>query len=495
MDISVEIKAVDFEFFDFFYEIKCEKSNIYWTGHSTKPDREKLKSWFVEQLDSKKRLIFKIINNNKSVGYLYIDNLMDRVEISYAVKEAWMGKGVGTLAVKEAVGFILNSDFSRYKIVAYAAKPNVASRKILENNGFKATGLYISQQFGVKEEKIDMLEYEYKYVNCLIIAEAGVNHNGSVETAKKLIDAACAAGVDAVKFQTWKTELLVSDEARQAEYQLENTGVEETQYDMLKKLELSYDDFIGLKKYCDSKKILFMSTPDEIVSADFLNQLQDIFKIGSGELTNVPFLRHIGGFNKKIILSTGMGTLGEIEQAISVLTQAGTNKSNITLLHATTMYPTPMKDVNLSAMNIIKTAFDIDVGYSDHTMGVEVPVAAVALGAKVIEKHFTLSRDMQGPDHKASLEPDELANMVKSIRNIEMALGDGIKSPQSCELDNKKVVRKSIVAKKNIKKGDVFTVENIETKRLGSGVSSSLWDDVIGLESNYDILMNEAIRL
>lgn len=328
-----------------------------------------------------------------------------------------------------------------------------------------------------------------------IIAEAGVNHNGDINLAKDLIDVAVEAGVDAVKFQTWKTELLVTQEAIQAEYQKENTGVEESQYEMLKKLELSYDDFKELKQYCDEKNILFLSTPDEPTSADFLNDLQDIFKIGSGELTNIPFLKHIARFKKKIILSTGMGTLGEIEKALETLINEGMNKKDITLLHATTMYPTPMEEVNLNAMLTIKKAFNINIGYSDHTMGIEVPVAAVAMGAKVIEKHYTISRDMEGPDHKASLEANELKQMVQSIRNIEKAMGNGDKLPQKSELSNMKVVRKSIIALKDIKKGEIFTEENLSTKRIGMGISSSLWDEVLGLEARSDFKVDETIRL
>ncbi len=332
-------------------------------------------------------------------------------------------------------------------------------------------------------------------MSVFIIAEAGVNHNGDIELAKKLIDVAVEAGVDAVKFQTWKTELLVTQDAKQATYQADNTGVEESQYDMLKKLELSYDDFKELKEYCDKREILFLSTPDEPSSADFLKDLQEIFKIGSGELTNTPFLKHIGAFNKNIILSTGMGTLGEVEQALSTLIEAGTAKENIILLHATTMYPTPMNEVNLKAMITLRDAFKVAVGYSDHTMGIEVPIAAVAMGATVIEKHFTLSCDMEGPDHKASLEPNELKVMVETIRNIELALGDGKKEPQKSEEANKLVVRKSIVAKRSIKQGDIFTEENLETKRVGSGISSSLWTEILGLQSNYDLEINDLIRL
>jgi N-acetylneuraminate synthase len=332
-------------------------------------------------------------------------------------------------------------------------------------------------------------------MSVFIIAEAGVNHNGDIDLAKKLIDIAVDADVDAVKFQTWKTELLVTKEAIQAQYQSENTGKEESQYEMLKRLELSYADFRELKNYCDKKNILFMSTPDEYQSADFLAELQDIFKIGSGELTNIPFLKHIGKYGKKIILSTGMGTLAEIEKALFTLIKAGMQKDNITLLHATTMYPTPMNEVNLNAMLTIKNAFNINIGYSDHTMGIEVPISAVALGAKVIEKHFTISRDMDGPDHKASLEPQELKQMVEAIRNIEKAMGNGEKTPQQSEILNKKVVRKSIVANREIKKGEILSEENLTTKRVGSGLSSQLWDEVIGLKANYEFQKDEPIRL
>ncbi len=313
-----------------------------------------------------------------------------------------------------------------------------------------------------------------------VIAEVGVNHNGDVNLAKKLIDKAVEAGVDAVKFQTWKTELIVTETAEQAQYQSENIGKTESQYQMLKRLELSFDDFIGLKKYCDDKGIMFLSTADEVVSADFLNDLQDTFKIGSGELTNLPFLRHIGKYNKKVILSTGMGNLSEIEQAIQILEDAGTDRNKISLLHANTQYPTPMEDVNLNAMLTIGRAFDLEYGYSDHTLGIEVPIASVALGATIIEKHFTLDKTMEGPDHKASLNPQELKEMVDAIRNIEKALGSFIKTPSESEKDNMPIVRKSIVASKEIKKGEVFSEENITVKRPGTGLSPFRWDEVIG---------------
>jgi N-acetylneuraminate synthase len=326
-----------------------------------------------------------------------------------------------------------------------------------------------------------------------IIAEAGVNHNGDFNLAKQLIDAAVTAGVDAVKFQTWKTELLVTKDAKQAEYQTENTKIEESQFDMLKKLELSYTNFELLKTYCDSKNILFLSTPDEQESANFLAGLQDIFKIGSGELTNAPYLSHVASLGKQIIISTGMGNMSEIEDAIRVLTKYGTPKENITILHANTQYPTPWEDVNLKAMQTIKQKFDVAVGYSDHTLGIEVPIAAVAMGAKVIEKHFTLDKTMDGPDHKASLDPVELKAMVDSIRNIELAMGNGIKEASKSEKPNIEIVRKSIVANSSIKKGEIFTSNNLTTKRPGNGLSPMEWFSIIGTEATKDYNTDDLI--
>ena len=330
-------------------------------------------------------------------------------------------------------------------------------------------------------------------MSVFIIAEAGVNHNGDIELAKKLIDVAAEAGVDAVKFQTWKTELLVTKEAKQAEYQTDNTGVEESQFDMLKKLELSYSNFKELKLYCDTKDIMFLSTPDELTSADFLLELQDIFKIGSGEITNLPYLRHIGSFKKEVILSTGMADMREIEDALSILIKAGTVKNDITILHANTMYPTPMEDVNLRAMITIGNTFDIDYGYSDHTLGIEVDIAAVAMGATVIEKHFTLDKTMEGPDHRASLEPHELKEMVKAIRNIEIALGSSVKKPSKSEIPNITIVRKSIVASTSIKKGDIFTEDNLAIKRPSTGINPMRWDEVLGTIATKDYNVDELI--
>ena len=328
-----------------------------------------------------------------------------------------------------------------------------------------------------------------------IIAEAGVNHNGNMELAKKLIDAAVEAKVDAIKFQTFKTELCISKNAKKAEYQVENTGnAKESQFEMVKKLELTSQNHCELISYCKEKNITFLSTPFDSDSIKLLHELGlSTFKIPSGEITNLPYLRQIGGLNKKIILSTGMANLGEVEAAIETLVKSGTKRENISLLHANTQYPTPMEDVNLKAMITLKNAFGLDVGYSDHTLGIEVDIAAVAMGAKIIEKHFTLDKNMPGPDHKASLEPDELAAMVRSIRNIELALGDGLKHFSKSESENIKIVRKSIVAKRDIKKGEIFSEQNICVKRPGDGISPIRWDEVIGQISQKDYKQDDLI--
>jgi N,N'-diacetyllegionaminate synthase len=317
--------------------------------------------------------------------------------------------------------------------------------------------------------------------NVFIIAEAGVNHNGNVELAKSLIEKAAAAGADAVKFQTFKAENLVSKYAQKADYQRQTTDTEESQFEMIKKLELDIETHKVLMAYCQNIGIMFLSTPFDNDSVDMLHNLgMNIFKIPSGELTNLPYLRKIGSLNKQIILSTGMCNLGEIEDALNILIAAGTSKEKITVLHANTEYPTPMEDVNLKAMQTIKNAFKVKVGYSDHTLGIEVDIAAVAMGATVIEKHFTLDKTMEGPDHKASLEPTELNSMVQSIRNIEKALGNGIKRPSNSETKNIVIARKSIVASKSIKIGELFSEENLSLKRPGQGISPMRWDEVIG---------------
>ena len=327
-----------------------------------------------------------------------------------------------------------------------------------------------------------------------IIAEAGVNHNGSTELAKKLIDAASVAGADAVKFQTFKAEKLVSKNAQKAEYQKQTTGKAESQFDMIKKLELDEATHHELMAYCKSKNIIFLSTPFDHDSIELLDTLGlEIFKIPSGEITNLPYLRHIGKLGKRVILSTGMTDIGEIEDALDILIDAGTKKENITVLHANTMYPTPMEDVNLKAMVTIGKTFDVSYGYSDHTLGIEVDIAAVAMGASCIEKHFTLDCAMEGPDHKASLEPDELKEMVKAIRNIEIALGSSVKKPSKSEMPNMQVARKSIVADKPIKKGELFTQDNLAVKRPGNGISPMRWDEVIGTFATKDYQEDEMI--
>ncbi len=326
-------------------------------------------------------------------------------------------------------------------------------------------------------------------MSVFIIAEAGVNHNGSVELAKKLIDVASDTGANAIKFQTFKAENLVSKNAPKAEYQKQTTDEQESQFDMIKKLELDTETHNELIAYCKTKNIMFLSTPFDYDSIDMLNKLNlEIFKIPSGEITNLPYLRHIGKLGKKVILSTGMADIGEIENALDILVGAGTKKDNITVLHANTMYPTPMKDVNLKAMVTIGNTFDISYGYSDHTLGIEVDIAAVAMGASVIEKHFTLDKMMEGPDHKASLEPNELIAMVKAIHNIELALGSSVKKPSESEMPNIAIARKSIIAKKAIKIGEILTEDNLAIKRPGTGINPMQWDIIVGTtaQKNYN---------
>ena len=331
-------------------------------------------------------------------------------------------------------------------------------------------------------------------MSVFIIAEAGVNHNGSIKLAYKLIDAAIESGANAVKFQTFQAENFVIRDTEKAEYQKQNDNSNESQFDMLKKLELSIDDHKNLIDYCNIKGITFLSSPFDIESINLLAELNlKIFKIPSGEITNLPYLRHIGSFNKEVILSTGMSNLKEIGEALKILINAGTSKEKITVLHANTMYPTPMKDVNLMAMQTIRDKFDISVGYSDHTLGIEVDIAAVALGATVIEKHFTLDKKMDGPDHVASLDASELKSMVAAIRNIELALGSKVKDLTDSEKPNIEIARKSIVAKTKIKKSEVFSNENLTTKRPGSGISPMKWDSIIGKAANRDYNLDDLL--
>ncbi|RDU73855.1 N-acetylneuraminate synthase [Helicobacter anseris] len=331
----------------------------------------------------------------------------------------------------------------------------------------------------------------------LIIAEAGVNHNGDLNLAKRLIEVAKESGADIIKFQTGKPENVISRFAPKAQYQIENTkNSQENQLEMVKKLALRDDDWTTLIQHCKKVGIEFLSTPFDFESIELLDKLGiQTFKIPSGEITNLPYLRKIGKFNKNIILSTGMSNLGEIETAISILTDAGTKRENITILHCNTEYPTPMQDVNLKAMQTIANAFHLPVGYSDHTQGIHIPIAAVAMGAKVIEKHFTLDKNMDGPDHKASLEPHELKEMIRCIREIEVALGNGIKQESESEKKNKPIARKSIVANRVIKAGEVFSEENLYVKRPANGLSPMEWDNVIGKIAKRDFVEDEIIIL
>ena len=330
-------------------------------------------------------------------------------------------------------------------------------------------------------------------MSTFIIAEAGVNHNGDIEFAKKLIDVASEAGCDAVKFQTFNADNLVTKSAKKAQYQVENTGTDDSQYAMLKKLELSYNHHVQLIEHCKSKKVLFLSTPFDEKSADMLEELGvKLFKVPSGEITNKSYLKHIARKQKPIILSTGMSTLEEVREALEWIYEEGNRQ--VTLLHCTSNYPTDMKDVNLRAMLTLKESFNTKVGYSDHTLGIEVSTAAVALGAEVIEKHFTLDKEMEGPDHKASADPDEIKELVKAIRNLELALGDGTKKPSESEKDVATVARKSIVAKRDIKIGEIITNDMIDIKRPGNGIPPKNLGQVLGKKAVRNIPADRLIE-
>jgi len=328
-----------------------------------------------------------------------------------------------------------------------------------------------------------------------IIAEAGVNHNGSLELAKDMVKVAAKAGVDAIKFQTFRAETLVIKDAIKADYQIKASGQSEAQFEMLKKLELSVESHLELIECCRLNQIEFLSTPFDLTTIDLLVEMGlNKWKIPSGEITNLPYLRKIASLGQEIILSTGMSNLGEIQDALIVFMTSGISPDKITILHCNTEYPTPMQDVNLKAMQTIKSAFPgIHIGYSDHTEGIEVSIAAVAMGAAIIEKHFTLDKNLPGPDHKASLEPDELKAMVRAIRNIEKALGNGIKKPSPSELKNKPIARKSIVAAQSITAGEKFTNDNLTAKRPGTGISPMKWDEVIGQSASKDYKQDDLI--
>jgi N,N'-diacetyllegionaminate synthase len=331
-------------------------------------------------------------------------------------------------------------------------------------------------------------------MNTLIIAEAGVNHNGSIDRAKKLVDVAYEAGADFVKFQTFKAKTVVTRTADKAEYQKESTGAAESQFEMIKKLELNRTAHLELIQHCGKRDIRFLSTAFDHDSIDLLAELNiPFYKIPSGEITNLPYLRHVGRMGKPIIMSTGLSTLEEVRVAMEILLTAGLQKEDLTILHCNTEYPTPMADVNLRAMLTIRDELGVNVGYSDHTLGIEVPIAAVALGASVIEKHFTLDRTLPGPDHAASLEPDELKAMVAAIRNIEKAIGDRVKKPSPSEMKNMSIARRSIVAKKPISKGELFSEKNLTVKRPGTGISPMEWDTYIGKLSDREYQADELI--
>jgi len=333
-----------------------------------------------------------------------------------------------------------------------------------------------------------------KFKKVFIIAEAGVNHNGSIKRALKLVDEAKKCQADAIKFQTWKTENVVTKNSPMAKYQKKNNS-KETQFDMLKKLELTYNQFLLIKKYCDKKKIIFMSTADEIESANFLKPLVKFVKVGSAELTDIPFLEKIAKFNKVIFLSTGLSNISDVKLAFKTLLKKGQKKEDIILLHCNSAYPTPFVDVNLKAMITLKKLFNTEIGYSDHTKSIEVSIAAVAMGARVIEKHFTLSKKLKGPDHNASLNPSEFNKLVKSIRNVEDSLGSGIKKPSKSEMINFIAIRKSIVAKENILKGEYFTNKNLTIKRPGKGMHPKFFNKLIGKKSNKNYKIDDFIKI
>lgn len=329
----------------------------------------------------------------------------------------------------------------------------------------------------------------------LIIAEGGVNHNGDVNLAHKLIDAAYEAGADIIKFQTFDASLLTTFRAKKAKYQIKNSNEKESQQEMLSKLQLTEKDHYELIKHCDHKRIEFLSTAFDDNSINLLRKLDlKRIKIPSGEITNLPYIRKSISLNKPIIISTGMAYLSEIKSSLDEIYKLGVKKENVILLHCSSEYPAPIEKVNLNAMITIKETFNVDIGYSDHTKGIEISIAAVALGAKVLEKHLTLDNNLPGPDHKASIEPNEFKKMVNNIRNVDEALGNGNKIPSDVEIENRKVIRKSIVAAKDIKKGDIFSATNLVSKRPGTGISPMEWDDILGKKSNYDFKKDDLIK-
>lgn len=332
-------------------------------------------------------------------------------------------------------------------------------------------------------------------MRCLVVAEAGVNHNANFETAIRLIDAAVECGANVVKFQTAIPSHVVTAKARMADYQIRNIGVSESQLEMTRKIHLPLEAFVGLSDYCKTRDIAFATTAFDMISLEFINKLEMPFnKIPSGEVTNLPYIRRIGEIGLPVILSTGMCDLSDIEAALGVLSSTGLDQSKVTVLHCTSTYPAPFEDLNLNAISTIRERFDIKVGYSDHSMGIEIPIAAAALGATIIEKHLTLDRSMPGPDHIASIEPSEFRQMVDSIRNIELSMGDGCKQPVASELSNLGIVRRSIVAKSKILKGEIFNQENLICKRPATGMSPMLWDSLIGRVATMDYSEDDMIE-
>jgi N,N'-diacetyllegionaminate synthase len=485
--------------FEFFYRLRCEEKNILWTSHKYAPEYGHLKKWFCDVIEQEaKREIYIIRGGRIPLGYLYCDPVEeDLFELAVAVSQRHEGRGRASEALTR---FINQKRYLRPQATfrAWVSDENLGSVKAFVKSGFVKTARFQADFFKGFDREMRM----FQFVNyppeqkVFIIAEAGVNHNGSLTLAKQMVRAAKKAGADAVKFQTFKAANEISRYAVKADYQREAGPQNESQLDMARKLELDAGAHRALIKVCRDVGIDFFSSPFDLESIDLLEKLRlRVLKIPSGEITNLPYLKKIGALKRKIILSTGMANLTEIGDALDLLVSSGTPLEWITVLHCNTEYPTPYEDVNLRAMKTIRETFGVRVGYSDHTPGIEVPVAAVALGASIIEKHFTLDRTMAGPDHRSSLEPGEFKEMVRLVRNTERALGDGIKRPSPSETKNLPIVRKSIVAARDIQKGEIFADTNLMAKRPGTGISPMAWDRVTGKKAKRSFLEDEAVEL
>lgn len=489
------LRQAELKDFAFFLKMKSEDSNIHWSGHNSKPEPRALEAWFGEQLHSEKRKIYLAFDIfSQPVGCLYVD-LIDfgNVEISYGISADFGGRGFGKKLIAAAIDLIQVSYPQVRRIDAWIFLNNTPSIKIVQANGFVLDGKVKPVEF--HGQSLGQVLFSRKIDRIIIIGEAGVNHNGDINLAKKLIDVAAHAGVDYVKFQTWKTEELVHESATKAEYQKRNDG-DSSQYQMLKSLELSYDQFSELSDHARLRGVQFLSTPDDFPSLNFLSDELNLklLKIGSGELCNIPFLKAVGNKKKDVILSTGMGNISEVERAYYTLLDAGAK--SVSLLHCTSNYPAPMNSANLHAMNLLKSAFNCKVGYSDHTEGIEISIAAAALGAKIIEKHYTTDRTLPGPDHVASIEPAALQLMVSSIRNVELAIsGDGMKLPHQSEIETKKVVSKGLYSKRDIQKGETIRESDIALKRPVTDLSPYQLDLIVGLPAKRNIGKNTAIKL